>query len=138
VICHEPTVDGRLFCRVCGEGAETWIRQGPETGRCLKHQGRHACAIEGCSRSKRAEPRETVSNDVWICAEHWRRYFPPRSRPRRAYHSIFREVKRRGGWDSQMRTRYWRFWATLVGSARARHAAGTLDVTEINRIMGWD
>jgi hypothetical protein len=139
VIRHDPTPDGRPFCRVCGEGiALPHLNYSAEVigaMRCHRHATRNPCAIEGCQRST-AVVSGCLRDDQWICSEHWRRYVPPRSKRRQAYHSFFRKAKRHG-WSKDLRKRFWRFWDTLVASARARHDAGTVDVTEINRIMGW-
>jgi hypothetical protein len=137
MICHEPTVDGRPFCRVCGEGARTWIRAMPEYARCERHEKRNPCAIEGCTRSTSAPESGRLFDSGWMCSEHWRRYVPPRSARRRAYNRFWRDAKKRG-WTQDSIARFYRFWDTLIASARARDAVGGPDVAEINRIMGWE
>lgn len=67
---------------------------------------------------------------------------PPHSPMRRAYNRFFRTAKKLGigkndPWPEQLENRYWRFWMGLVGRAR-RMAAGDIDMTEINKMFGWD
>ena len=93
---------------------------------------RVTCLIEGCRRTKRAEP-----GVEWICATHWRRYCPPRSRRRRVYLAFHRTAKREG-WSGNLKVRYFRFWDLLVGSARARERAGSVDMTTITKLVGWE
>jgi hypothetical protein len=69
-------IEQRFSCRCCGTWAEPNLR-------CLKHQGRNPCAIEGCQRTTSA-PRGRLADDGWMCAEHWRRHVPPHSTVRRA------------------------------------------------------
>jgi len=109
--------------------------------RCDRHQGRNPCAIEGCRRT-RAAPRSAEgeahhADDQWLCADHWRRFVPPRSARRRAYHGFFRRAKRHG-WTVDLRQRFWRFWDQLVRQARRRAAAGHLDQAAIGRMFGWE
>lgn len=98
---------------------------------------RNPCAIEGCTRTRAAPSSGELADHQYLCGTHWRRYVPPRSRRRQAYLAFWRKAEKEG-WHEDLRKRYWRFWDALVASARARHAAGALDVAEINRIMGWD
>lgn len=89
------------------------------------------CLIEDCTH------RTSRDTGPWICAVHWRRYCPPRSKRRRAYHAFFREAKRTG-WTDDLCARYYRFWNLMVRSAHARHRADAVDMTEINKLFGWD
>lgn len=132
------------WCQVCGARAiyETAadVRAG-NLQRCEKHAERNPCAIEGCRRSTEA-PRNSagqlhLANDQWLCSEHWRRFVPPRSKRRRAYHAFFRRA-RRDGWTPKLERRFWRFWDTLVASARQRATEGFVDEAAINRLFGWD
>lgn len=109
--------------------------------RCSDHYGRNPCAIEGCKRTREA-PAGTNgfpyhADDQILCREHWRAYVPPRSRLRRAYHAHFRRAKRQG-WTYRNKRAFWRFWESLVKTARRRAGEGFIDETEINHIMGWE
>jgi hypothetical protein len=111
--------------------------------RCAKHIDRNPCAIEGCSRTTGLNG-SVRTTDAWLCPDHWRRFCPPRSARRRAYHRFFAKAKKMGigkgqRWPDDLEASYWRFWETLIGSARARHAAGgTIDQDEINKLFGWE
>jgi hypothetical protein len=105
--------------------------------RCDRHIDRNPCAIEGCARTTAAPKSGAVGDDQWLCAEHWRRLVPPRSRLRRAYLAFFRRAKRQGGWDEDLKRRFWRFWDAVVRTARRRATQGRLDEAEINRMFGW-
>lgn len=111
------------------------LKAHPEAWRCQMHQSRNPCVIEGCSRSTAAR-QGILETDGWMCAEHWRRYVPPRSPLRRAYSRFFRIAKREG-WSIGLRNRYWRFWAGLVARARRQSTEGRLDMAEINAMFGW-
>lgn len=98
------------------------------------------CNVEGCTRTT-----SRVGGDAWICGVHWKRYCPPRSRRRRAYHWFFKQAKRHGwhwkgptGRGANLDWRFWRFWDALVRVANAGEKADTLDMTEINKLFGWD
>jgi hypothetical protein len=103
--------------------------------RCESHKDRNPCAIEGCRRTTKAGDNGRY-NDAWLCSEHWRRYVPPRSRARRAYHAFFRKGKRYG-WTADLQTRFRRFWQLLVRTARKKAVQGFIDEAEINKVMGW-
>jgi hypothetical protein len=103
--------------------------------RCAKHRDRNPCAIEGCKRTTAANGR--YASDQWLCSEHWRRFVPPHSPTRRAYHRFFRLAKRHG-WDDRLRRRFWRFWRGLVAQARRKAEGGSIDETAINRMFGWE
>ena len=102
------TLDLALFenvpapaCACCGSQYRIWSgssrkapwldleQPGVGIWRCRKHVGRNPCAIEGCTRTRAAD--RTYGDDQWLCAEHWRRFCPPRSMRRRAYHAFFRK-----------------------------------------------
>jgi len=102
--------------------------------RCSKHLTRHACAIDGCKRSTAAkgEPEDRG----FLCSEHWRRYVPPGSPARKAYHRLHRIGKRRD-WPNDLRARYWRFWGGLVKRAIRDSQEGRLDMTAVNALFGW-
>jgi len=109
-----------LQCECCGEPAVSWpeaARDDRNGGRCERHRGRNPCVIEGCKRTTEA-PEGRLSTLQWFCGEHWRRFCPPRSRRRRAYHAFFRLAKRHG-WTYRLNSQYWRFWYSLVAVARA-------------------
>lgn len=78
-----------------------------------------------------------LANNQWVCAEHWRRYVPPRSRARRAYHAYFRRAKRHG-WTPELVDRFYRFWDQLARLIDFRAREGWIDEHEIARLMGWD
>lgn len=117
--------------------------------RCADHHGRNPCAIEGCKRT-RAAPTYTTgepyhADDQTLCAEHWKRYVPPRGLRRATYHGFFRQAKKHGwGWKGpdgkspRLDWRFRRFWDLLVRQARRRAQEGHVDVAEINRLMGWE
>lgn len=109
------------------------------TTRCDRHHGRNPCAIEGCRRTRVApgSAEGDHADDQWLCDDHWRRFVPPRSARRRAYHGFFRRAKRHG-WTPDLRERFWRFWDQLVHQARRRAAAGHLDQAAIGRMFGWE
>lgn len=107
--------------------------------RCEKHRTRNPCAVEGCARTREAPVdggTHFLADDQMICADHWRRYVPPRSRVRRAYHAHFRRAKKLGRGGGRNKA-FWRFWTTLVQMVRRRADSGHLDEAEINRLMGW-
>lgn len=128
----------RIACHVCdrdtlaADGLTRQNRKG-KTGiwACSEHLNRIRCAIDDCRHTHRG-----VLGEEWICAEHWRRYCPPRSRRRRAYLAFFRRAKRHG-WCEKSAAQYWRFWDTLVAVIRAEHTRGAVDMTEVNRLFGW-
>lgn len=124
-------------CGCCGatRAAANVYTWGNGQSRCGKHAMRNPCAIEGCTRTTSA-PDGRTADDAWLCPEHWRRFVPPRSRRRRAYHAFFRKAKRHG-WDDRLRAQFRRFWDQLVRTARAKATTGTINVSEINRMFGW-
>lgn len=131
-------------CHVCGaspaDGITALQRQNcpgkPGIWACAAHNDRIKCAIAGCGRTR---ARSGAGYQEWMCAEHWRRYCPPRSMRRRIYHRFFRDAKRHGWTDERARA-FWRFWDAIVASAQARHAAGapSIDMREINMLFGWN
>ncbi len=127
-------INGERICGCCGEPARCYIRG--LWARCHKHEDRNPCAIDGCKRTRAVPSGGHLRDDQWICADHWRRYVPPRSRIRRAYHAHFRRAKRQG-WTESNGKAFWRFWDLLVKTVRRRDGEGFVDEAEINRIMGW-
>lgn len=109
--------------------------------RCADHHDRNACAIAGCKRTHPAPELDSgglyIADGQWLCPDHWRRYVPPRSRMRRAYHAHFRRAKRQG-WTEANKRAFWRFWDQLVRLARMRSTEGHIDKAAIDRLMGWD
>lgn len=160
-----PTIgldqDGYAITRkpACGCCGRHWLRAGDTADsittyangatRCSDHHGRNPCAIEGCKRTRAAPTYDNGepfhADDQTLCAEHWKRYVPPRSRARRAYHRYFAQAKRHG-WDwkgkdgksARLDWRFHRFWDALVKVARRRSQEGHVDMAEINRLMGWE
>lgn len=135
-------------CGCCGDYfADVRERNGSITEwlngsvRCDRHHDRNPCAIEGCKRTRVAPTASNgnphIADDQSLCAEHWRRFVPPRSRQRRAYHAHFRRAKRQG-WTHSNNRAFWRFWDTLVASARRRASEGSVDEAEIARMFGWE
>lgn len=107
--------------------------------RCAKHHHWNPCVIEGCTRMRSAigtDGKIRLANNQVVCAEHWRRYVPPRSRERRLYHRHFRRAKRLG-WNDDRIASFYAFWNRLVARVRARATEGHLDEAEINRLFGW-
>lgn len=117
-------------CRCCGEPAWPNLR-------CSKHQDRNPCAVEGCKKTARALPNFGLSDHSEICADHWRRFVPARSKLRRAYHRHFARAKRYG-WTPESAAAFRRFWGLLVGRVRRQATEGTIDEAEIARLFGWD
>lgn len=101
--------------------------------RCEKHRDRNPCAIEGCKRTTAS--KGYLGSDQWLCAEHWRRFCPARSRKRRLYHAYFRKAKRYG-WTEDLRGRFFRFWDRLIADARRKASDGDVDIAEIERMFG--
>lgn len=117
--------------------------------RCSDHHGRNPCAIEGCKRTRAAPTYDNGepfhADDQTLCAEHWKRYVPPRGLRRTTYHGFFRQAKKHGwGWKGhdgkspRLDWRFRRFWDLLVRQARRRSQEGHVDMAEINRLMGWE
>lgn len=108
--------------------------------RCWRHLERNPCAVEGCEKTRAAKGH--FSNDAYLCRDHWRQVCPPRSQPRAVVNRLFRLARKRGygraeDWSRDLETRYWRVWGALVARARSQ-TSGDLDMTEINKLMGWD
>jgi hypothetical protein len=123
-------------CACCGadEHRAQLVKVTDGPWRCVDHRDRNPCAIEGCRRSTEAR---YLANDRWLCPEHWRRFVPPRSLRRRAYNAFFRKAKR-FGWSPELNAQFWRFWFSLVKSARRRSVEGSIDKASIDRMFGWD
>jgi hypothetical protein len=129
-------------CHVCGKQtieAGALFRQN-RTGKmgiwaCHDHRMRIKCGIEGCIRTT-AKTKPDYGYQEWICGVHWRRYCPPRSLRRRAYHRFFRDAKKHG-WTERRAAQYWRFWDTLLSAANAVEKNDKVDMTEINKMFGW-
>lgn len=133
-------------CQCCGKDEFRAQLVDPTEGpwRCYDHRDRNPCAIEGCTRTRAApensefpDPFNRLRTDQWLCSTHWRRFAPPRSVRRRAYHAFFRRAKRHG-WDNDLRRQFWRFWDQLVKTARAKATEGSIDKTAIDKLFGWD
>lgn len=116
-------------CVCCGQ--PSW-----PNGRCTRHQGRDPCLIEGCGRSTGSHGG-MLATDRWLCSEHWRRFVPPRSRLRRAYHAHFRRAKRLGRWTPETIAAFTRFWDSLVRKVRRAATEGQLDEHQIAAMFGW-
>jgi len=132
------------LCACCGDDAYSLYHNG-ESFRCAKHRDRNPCAIEGCKRTTAVPEDGRWSSSSYFCAEHWRRFVPPRSRVRRLYQAFFRQEKQHGwgykgkrGRSARLDWRFRRFWCALVDRARRQATEGHIDEAEINRIMGWD
>jgi hypothetical protein len=130
------------ICACCGDVAFrdlTCVRADADPTlreyRCRKHRDRNPCAIEGCTRTRAANG--DYANDRTLCSEHWRRFVPPRSKLRRAYHAHWRRAKKLD-WSPKRVRAFDRFWATLVARARRQSVEGRLDMTEINKMFGWE
>lgn len=132
-------------CACCGHedsrwaGEGVWLARGdtcPEKRqyRCARHRDRNPCAIEGCERTRAAHGR--FADDQHLCSEHWRRFVPPRSATRRAYHRFWR-IAKKTDWTPVLRRRFERFWNGLVTRARRQSVEGRLDMTEIGKMFGW-
>ena len=127
-------------CECCGATAITFVGRGDDrsylNARCNAHVERNPCAIEGCRRTSEVKGAG-YGNDQWLCAEHWRRYVPPHSKVRRAYHRFWR-IAKRTGWTDDLIRRFWRFWNGLIKRARREAGQGRIDPAEINQLFGWD
>lgn len=115
--------------------------------RCEKHAQRNPCAIEGCKRTTeaRGDPLRLRNNDH-LCGEHWKRFVPPGSSVRRAYHRFWRIAKKQRtpqnpeGWTVALARRFDRFWRGLIKMARRKASEPDefLDEAEIKKMFGWD
>jgi len=135
------------ICACCGDvpfAELTCVRphREPELRRyrCNRHCDRNPCAIEGCSRTGKANGHYT--DDGYLCSTHWKIACPPHSVERRAYHRFFRTAKKLGlardqRWPEALENRFWRYWGGLLRRAR-RRCAGDLDMAEINKLFGWE
>lgn len=139
----------RPVCACCGghrivKGSNGWY----SPYRCDRHRDRNPCVIEGCNRTRMAPVSDDgtphLANDQVMCAEHWRRFVPPHSKLRRAYHRFWRIAKRQAtpdnphGWTVGLNRRFERFWRGLVAQARRKATEGHVDEAEINKLFGWD
>jgi hypothetical protein len=150
--CQRPIETYRIdpvpCCGCCGDDFSAVRERGGSIAtysgsvtRCDRHWERNPCAVPGCSRTSAARERDGgpghwLADDQIICAEHWRRYVPPRSRERRLYHRHFRRAKKLG-WNDDRIASFYAFWNRLVQRVRARATEGHLDEAEINRLFGW-
>jgi hypothetical protein len=135
-------------CACCGS---PWVERregGSSPYRCQKHRHWNPCVVEGCKRVRvapvSADGRAYLANNQVICSEHWRRYVPPRSPLRRAYHRFWRIAKRQAtpenphGWTVGLNRRFERFWRGLVAQVRRKSTEGYIDVSEIERMFGGE
>jgi hypothetical protein len=137
-------IDPYPCCECCGDSLtiERWEDAPPVgTWRCRRHVGRNPCAIEGC-RCTTAAGNNGLRSDQYLCQKHWRPLTTPAER--RVYSRIWRDAKARGRrlgrehmWSMREVRRLERVWSRLVAKAR-RRAAGDIDMTEINKMFGWD
>jgi hypothetical protein len=127
-------------CACCGE---RWGTMWGEVGqyRCDKHKDRNPCAIEGCRCTNDRRGR-AMRSDQFLCQKHWRPLTT--AEERRVYSRIWRQAKARErkfgaehAWSMREVRRLERVWRAIVAKARSR-AAGDLDMTEINKMFGWD
>jgi hypothetical protein len=133
-------VAGQLFtmtpvptCRCCGEPA--W-----ENLRCTKHQDRNPCAVEGCTRTRKANGYLSV--DSSLCGEHWKAFVPPGSPIRRAFNRLARLARKMGykrtdRWPPELERRWWLIWFGVIRRVR-RGDEGHVDQAAIHRMFGWD
>lgn len=137
-------------CRVCGGSAGYrgpggdggYDPNNPGVWRCYRHTKSNPCAVEGCKRSRASKDGWLHDGRYWLCRDHWRLACPPKSKWRRAYLRFWKIAKRMGcegdnDWPDELERRFWRYFGGLVARAR-RMAAGDLDMTEINKLFGWD
>lgn len=118
-------------CRCCGEPA--W-----ENLRCTKHQDRNPCAVEGCTRTRKANGY--LTDDASLCGVHWKAFVPPNSPVRRAFNRLARLAKKLGykrtdRWPPELEARWWRLWSGVIRRIR-RGDEAALDIDEINRMFG--
>lgn len=143
------------YCACCGDDFSAVRDRGGSIAtysggitRCDRHWDRNPYVVPGCSRTRAAPERDGgpghwLADDQVICGEHWRRYVPPRSSLRRAYHRFWRLAKRQAtpdnphGWTMGLSRRFDRFWRGLVAHVRRKATEGHLDEAEINRLFGW-
>ena len=126
-------------CNCCGSEHASQVRPNiMGVYRCWKHKDRHACAIEGCTRTRTTT--DAPRNLNWLCSEHWKIVCPPHSKLRRIYHRFFRIAKKQGVWTMAMDRRFNRFWNALIRRARAAREAPEefLDEAEIHKMFGWN
>lgn len=134
------------ICACCGQAPILWrVNRGlmlvvPHVDptrrqyRCSRHAESNPCAVEGCKRTRRKH--DAFSSESFLCARHYRMACPPGSPSRRVINRLFRLARKRGGWET-LNSRYWRVWTAIVSRARSL-ARGDLDMTEINKLFGWD
>jgi hypothetical protein len=107
--------------------------------RCAKHRESNPCAVDGCDRTRGAARYH--DDRLFLCVEHWKLACPPRSPARAVYNRLFRLQRaltgKNGAWPQELDNRYWRVWGAIVRRARSE-TAGDVDMTEINKLFGWD
>lgn len=123
-------------CQCCGEYAG--VTGDSPNFRCEKHHERNPCAIEGCKCT--ADWLGAYSSDHYLCAKHWR---PLTSRSdRTALSHIRKRYKIARAREEPKLARlhsgaWWKLFGDMVEKARSR-SAGDIDMTEINKMFGWD
>lgn len=123
-------------CQCCGEYAG--VTGDSPNFRCEKHRERNPCAIEGCRCTMGW--LGSYSNDHYLCAKHWR---PLTDAADRRQLSELRKrwrvaVQREADIVARDLARnWWIAFNAIVEKARSR-SAGDVDMTEINKMFGWD
>lgn len=101
--------------------------------RCDKHLGRNPCIIPACGVTF-AHRNGTSYQTSFICGKHWRQ--APKFM-RDAVIRVERLAKRRkgAGWTETLRNRHSRLWYRTIRAVIDGHR---VDMTEINKMFGWD
>lgn len=127
-----------LACGCCGRwasyggypGSSEFRQVSPDHWRCDKHVGRLPCAIEGCGRTFSMTADDTY-DFVVVCGKHWREA-PLRMR---RHVAAIRKKARRYGWTDRLLRLHNLAWHRAL---RSIQHGRSLDMTEINRMFGWD
>lgn len=134
---HFELVDA-IACGCCGR----WSSYGghpmnndfrevaPDRWRCEKHVNRLPCIVDGCGKTFAMQPDDTYYTRT-VCGKHWR--LAP-LRMRRHVTSI-RKKARRIGWTDRLLRLHNLAWERAV---RTIQDGQRLDMTEINKLFGWD
>jgi hypothetical protein len=123
-------------CTCCGVH---WTISGEKPHfRCEKHVGRNPCGIEGCKCTTKAVP--CLSIDEYLCSKHYRPLTTISERRTlaraRRWHKKAEKRRDRAEMDRSA-ILWWRLLRRMVKHAR-RRSAGDIDMTEINKMFGWE
>ena len=122
-------------CGCCG--GKAWLDKPmvltevePMVWRCEKHVGRLPCCIEGCGKTFAMKGDDSYQGIV-MCGRHWR-MAPKRMRD---LESLIRKRAKRRGWTRRLIRQHDWIWQR---ARRAIDRGGEFDMTEINKMFGWE